>query len=148
MRIRPAAAGDLAGVLALLAEARLPAAGVADHFDAFLVAEDDGRLVGAVGVERYPPVGLLRSAVVAAGARGRGIGDALVRALLERSRADGLTELWLLTETAEPWFTRRGFVRRDRSEAPPALAVSEEFRGACPASAACLRLELIGTGTS
>jgi N-acetylglutamate synthase-like GNAT family acetyltransferase len=55
-----------------------------------------------------------------------------------------LSELWLLTETAEDWFARRGFVLRERREAPVALLGSEEFRGACPASAACLAIELRG----
>jgi amino-acid N-acetyltransferase len=144
MKIRPARPSDLVGVLSLLAEARLPAAGVAEHFDAFLVAEEGSRLLGAIGLERYPPVGLLRSAVVAASQRGRGIGEALVAALVERSRGDHIRELWLLTETAEEWFSRRGFVRRDRGEAPASLAASEEFRGACPESAACLLLQLEG----
>jgi N-acetylglutamate synthase-like GNAT family acetyltransferase len=142
MRIRPAKPSDLVSVLSLLADARLPAAGVAEHFDAFLIAEEGDRLIGAIGVERYPPHGLLRSAVVATERRGRGVGDALVEALLARSRGEGLSELWLLTETAESWFARRGFVRRERREAPPALAASAEFRGACPESAACLVLPL------
>jgi amino-acid N-acetyltransferase len=146
MNVRPARPADLAPVLGLLAEARLPAAGVAEHFDAFLVAEEESHLIGAIGVERYPPHALLRSAVVAADHRGRGVGDALVSALLARSRAEELEELWLLTETAQRWFERRGFVRRDRGEAPTSLRASAEFRGACPESAACLSLRL-GTGT-
>jgi amino-acid N-acetyltransferase len=145
MTIRPARPDDLSAVLGLLAEARLPTAGVAEHFGAFLVAEEGSRLVGAIGVERYAPHGLLRSAVVAPDRRGQGIGDALVRAVVERSRAERLTELWLLTETAESWFTRRGFTRRDRAEAPPALGASEEFRSACCPSATCLRVQLTGS---
>ena len=142
MTIRPARPADLVGVLSLLAEARLPAAGVAAHFDAFLVAEEGGNVVGAIGVERYPPYGLLRSAVVAAERRGRGVGDALVDALVARSRTEALEELWLLTETAQRWFELRGFVSRDRGQAPSSLSASEEFRGACPESAACLFLRL------
>ena len=142
MKIRPARPADLVEVLVLLADARLPAAGVAEHFDAFLVAEEGGRLIGAIGVERYAPHGLLRSAVVAPDRRGRGVGDALVSALVARSRTEALEELWLLTETAQGWFERRGFVGRDRSQAPASLRESEEFRGACPESAACLVLRL------
>jgi amino-acid N-acetyltransferase len=142
MKIRPARPADLVGVLSLLAEARLPAAGVAEHFDGFLVAEEGTHLIGAIGVERYPPHGLLRSAVVAGDRRGRGVGHALVEALVARSRSEKLEELWLLTETAQSWFEERGFVTRERGHAPSSLRASEEFRGACPESAACLSLRL------
>jgi amino-acid N-acetyltransferase len=142
MTIRPSRPSDLTAVLAMLAEARLPASGVADHFDGFLVADQGGRVVGAAGLERYPPHGLLRSVVVTPDRREEGIGDALYRAMVERARAEGLAELWLLTESAQGWFERRGWVLRDRSTAPEALGASEEFRGGCPDWAVCLRLQL------
>lgn len=63
--IRGAAAADLPAVEALLAAARLPLAGVAEHFADFMVAERSGRVVGVVGLERYGDAGLLRSAVTA-----------------------------------------------------------------------------------
>ena len=41
---------DLPAVLSLLGRADLPTAGVADAFSHFIVAESEGRLVGAVGL--------------------------------------------------------------------------------------------------
>ena len=135
MTIRPARPADLPAALALLAENRLPLAGVADHFDSFLVAEDGGRLIGLIGVERYPPHGLLRSAAVAADRRGEGVGEALVTSLADQCSAQGFAELWLLTETAQRWFERRGFVQVPRGTAPAGLGASAELTGACPATA-------------
>ena len=143
--VAPARAGDLADVLALLADAGLPADGVADPFPSgFLVARDpaDGALAGVAGVETHGRVGLLRSVAVRADRRGTGLGQELGRAALALARAEGLAELYLLTTTAEGFFPRLGFQPVARAELPPELEASEELRGACPASAAAMRLRL------
>jgi amino-acid N-acetyltransferase len=126
-------------VRVMLREARLPLDGVEEWWDGFRVARMDGRVAGAIGVERYGEVALLRSAVVAPGVRGGGVGRALVDALLHGCARDGIREVYLLTETAERFFERLGFERIDRGEIPPALAASAELRGACPASATAMR---------
>lgn len=140
--LRAARPDDLEPVRALLAAAELPLDGVPDDLAQFVVAERDGTIVGAIGLESYGEAGLLRSAVVAPSLRGTGLGERLVRALLETARARGTRELVLLTTTAERWFPRFGFERIARDEAPVALHASEEFRGACPASAVTMRLRL------
>ena len=130
----------LAEVLALLRESSLPVAGVARHFDSFLVARaGDGSLVGCVGLEVYDDVGLLRSLAVANGARGSGLGARLVERLFDLARSKGVESLYLLTTTAEDYFLRLGFERLLREAADPKLAASEELRGACPASAVLMR---------
>ncbi len=140
-----ARAEDLHDVLALLAAAGLPAAGVADPFPrGFLVARDpaDGSLAGTAGVETHGRVGLLRSVAVRAGRRGTGLGQELVHAAVALARAEGLAELYLLTTTAEGFFPRLGFRPVARDGLPAELAGSEELRGACPASAAAMHLPL------
>lgn len=138
--IRAAHAQDAVAVRALLAAALLPLDGVPDDLRHFLVAEKDGAVVGAIGLELYGEAALLRSAVVAPELRGSGLGDRLVRALLTDARAQGASELILLTTTADAWFPRFGFERITREAAPVSLGASEEFRGACPASAVVMRL--------
>lgn len=108
----------------------------------FLVAERDGAVVAAIGLERYGTVALLRSAVVSPATRGTGLGERLVRELLGSARASAVQELVLLTTTAEHWFRRFGFERIERTDAPLTLHASEEFNGACPASAVVMRLAL------
>ena len=73
--IRVAAPGDFAGVVRLLEAADLPTAGLEPSLPDFLVAEESGRVVGAVGLEVYGDCALLRSAVVDAGTARLGIGD-------------------------------------------------------------------------
>jgi amino-acid N-acetyltransferase len=142
--MRAARAEDLEAVLTLLREARLPEAGVADHFpEGFVVAsEPSGALLGAAGLEAYGSAGLLRSVVVRADQRGTGLGQLLSREVVARAGASGVRDLFLLTTTAEGFFPRLGFQRVDRETLPEALGGSAELRGACPASAVAMRLAL------
>jgi N-acetylglutamate synthase-like GNAT family acetyltransferase len=80
-RVQVGGAEDTAAIQALLTDARLPI----EDFDepaalGFWVVRDRKRVVGAVGLERYGAVGLLRSLVVAPEHRSRGLGLALVAA--------------------------------------------------------------------
>ena len=142
--LRPAAEADYPAVAALLDAAGLPTAGIPRALPDFLVAEagDDGRVLGAIGLEPYGSAALLRSAVVDPSERGTGVGHALVRALLVHATARGFRELYLLTTTAEEFFPRFGFERIRREEVPVAVRDSVEFRESCPASATVMRLRL------
>jgi N-acetylglutamate synthase-like GNAT family acetyltransferase/2-polyprenyl-3-methyl-5-hydroxy-6-metoxy-1,4-benzoquinol methylase len=137
-----AAPADLEPVVALLTEAGLPTAGVAEHFADFAVARADGRVIGAIGLERYGAAGLLRSLVVARALRGQGYGRALTERLVETARRRGVRSLFLLTETAAPFFAAAGFRRVPREEAAPAVGASIEFTTVCCHSAACMRRDL------
>lgn len=138
--IRPAEPRDLPALLDLLAAASLPPSGVQDWLPHFCVAEHEGRLVGAAGLELYGESALLRSVAVAESWRGRGLGGALVAWSIEAAHAKGTREIYLLTETAERWFPRFGFRRIERADVPAAVQQSVEFRELCPASAAVMVL--------
>ena len=135
MRIRNATSADLSAVESLLSASDLPLDGVRDNFSSFVVAEADGEIAGAIGLEEFGSVALLRSAVVSPERRGSGIGRRLVERLLERAADEGVEELYLLTTTAEEYFPRFGFARTTRSAVPNALKASAEFQGACPDTA-------------
>jgi amino-acid N-acetyltransferase len=140
--VRAARRADLSAVLALLADAGLPVAGVEEWIDSFVVAEDGGRIVGTAGVEVHGDDGLLRSVAVARDYRGRGLGNALTEAALARAARDGLSAVYLLTETAESFFPRHGFVRIERAAASDAVKASTEFRELCPTTAAVMVRQL------
>ena len=143
VRLRSATPADVEAVRALLAAADLPLEGLEDQFgDGYVLAERAGRVVAAEGIEVYGDDGLLRSAVVDAALRGRGLGERLTRERLDWARRRGLRAVWLLTTTAAPFFDRLGFARVERASAPPALQASREFATVCPSSAACMRLPL------
>ena len=141
-RVRRATATDAGAVRALLRNAQLPIDGVPDDLAHFLVAQLGEMVVGAIGLEPYGDSALLRSAVVAPAVRGTGIGDQLVKALIDNARSAGARHLILLTTTAEGWFPRFGFERIERGEVPAAVHASAAFRGACPDSAIVMRVEL------
>jgi amino-acid N-acetyltransferase len=135
MRIREATSRDLGAVQSLLSANDLPIDGVKENFSSFIVAEDNGEIAGAIGLEMFGPVGLLRSAVVSLDHRGSGVGRRLVEQILDRASDEGIEELFLLTTTAEKYFPRFGFSSTTRSAVPAAVKASAEFHGACPDTA-------------
>jgi len=146
---RPAEAGDLEAVRALLREADLPVDGLEDQFPVgYDVVTRAGRLVAAAGVEIHGRDGLIRSVVVDKGLRGRLFGERLTRRRIQWSREQDLDGLWLLTTTAARFFARLGFVTVERASAPAALQASKEFASACPESATCMRLDLRGASSA
>jgi amino-acid N-acetyltransferase len=126
----------------LLRDAGLPLAGVEEHIETFLVAEDSGRIAGAAGLEVYGDVALLRSVVVAAARRGTGLGRALVAEAVAQAQRRGVRELVLLTTTAALFFARLGFRQVERERLDPRLLASAELRGECCASAVAMRRRL------
>jgi amino-acid N-acetyltransferase len=140
--IRRAGAADGEKVRALLARAELPLAGLTPGMEHFLVAHRGEEIIGAIGLELYPPLALLRSAVVAPGERGTGVGAALVGSIEDLARFAGIQRLVLLTTTAERFFTKHGFHRIERTSLSGPVTTSAEFTGACPSSAVCMEKKL------
>ena len=143
MPIEPAHPADFADVVRLLEDAKLPHEDLTpEHLEHFLVLRDGGAIVGVVGMEVRGDAGLLRSLAVAKERRGGGLAAALVDALEARARDAGIRALYLLTTTAEGFFARRGYAPADRAAVPDAIQATAEFRGICPASAACMSRSL------
>lgn len=140
--IERATAGDLPAVEALLASAGLPLDGLAEAFATGVVARDERRLIGCAAVELYGEAALVRSVAVEPDVRGQGVGAALVSAVEGLARKAGAHQAYLLTETAEAWFPRFGYVPIPRSEAEPAIGASIEFRVACTQTCATFRRPL------
>lgn len=142
MLFRTATSTDWPAVAALLTEAELPLAGAEAHLDQFLLAFRDGQLVASAGLEVYGRSALLRSVAVSKTERGTGLGQEIVRLLLDRAHAAGLKTVGLLTTTADRFFPRFGFLRVMRDELPGELFASPEFQGICPSSSTAMRLDL------
>ncbi len=143
MEIRPAWPGDRGAVKALLEAAGLPTADLDERLiRRFLVGEREGRVVGAVACEPAGANGLLRSLVVAPDWQGRGVGEHLVDEIEAAARSQGVRTLYLLTETAEGFFGRMGYVATDRQQAPAEVRATAEFTTLCPAGAVCMRKTL------
>ena len=105
----------------------------------FVARSDRGQCLGAIGLECFGTVGLLRSLVVANRARGLGLGRRLVARLEQYAVNRGITELWLLTIDADNFFRSIDFVTVNRSDAPESIRSTTEFSDLCPASAFLMR---------
>jgi arsenate reductase (glutaredoxin) len=108
----------------------------------FAFFESDRTPVGFGGYQLANGDALLRSLVVAPSHRRRGLGSALLAQLLARAAAGRAHTAWLLTTDAEAFFAGHAFARKERGEAPPAIAAAPQFTSICPASAVlmCRRL--------
>jgi amino-acid N-acetyltransferase len=104
----------------------------------FFFAGPREKPVGLVGLELYGPAALLRSLVVANGARSAGLGSALVERAEAHARERGARSLYLLTTTAESFFSRRGYLAAARESAPASIRNCREFADLCPSSSAFL----------
>ena len=88
----------------------------ADELDAELAAgvvfwgwEDDGELLGVMGLQRVRDVDLIRHAYVAPGAQRRGIGAALLAHLEFRAERTMLVGTWAAATWAIAFYERHGF---------------------------------------
>jgi len=100
--IRATTASDRVGVRNLLAATGLPTADLESAPDLrFWVAEEAGRLIGAIGLEGRGAAALLRSLVVSPSHRQHGLGRALVATVEGAALAAGVELPVLPTLTAE-----------------------------------------------
>jgi amino-acid N-acetyltransferase len=121
----------------LLSASGLPIADIsAQHLHHFFGFASGGKLLGIVGLELYDEVALLRSLAVASSRRGAGLGSDLVEHAERYARDHGVKFLYLLTNTAESFFIRRGYARVLREKAPEAIRNTKEFDGICPLNSA------------
>jgi amino-acid N-acetyltransferase len=126
-------------VIGLLEAEKLPGADLPENLYNFFVAIGDGKVIGVAGMEVYGKYGLLRSVAVLPNHRGLGIAAKLIGHITLLGNQKGLSELYLLTETAPEYFKNKGFVQIGREEVPAELQISSEFSHVCPVSAIVMK---------
>ncbi|TSD66809.1 GNAT family N-acetyltransferase [Inquilinus sp. KBS0705] len=124
-----------AEVIALLETQKLPAADLPALLDNFTVAVDHDGLKGVIGLEIYGSYGLLRSLAVDEKHRDKGIASGLLQQLETDAAQKGLKAIYLLTETAQSYFERKGYEHVARMDIAEAVKASSEFSHVCPQSA-------------
>ena len=140
IRIEKAREDDLPEILCLLKISDLPNADLSEHITSTFVAREGREIFGSAALELYGTYALLRSVAVAPEYRGTGLGERLTHAALEFGKASGITHFFLLTETAETYFSRFGFRTVDRSVIPAEVKESTQFKSVCPESALAMEL--------
>jgi len=142
LTIRPAQCSDAVAVEELLRGVALPTEDLPADLAHFVVGYDQHQLAGIAGMEYYGPLGLLRSVAVSPVFRDRHLGRALVDAVLDSARQDGIREAYLITTTADAYFLRYGFTEVKRAEVPEAIRATSQFSALCPASAVIMKMSL------
>jgi amino-acid N-acetyltransferase len=114
LSIRPAVAQDQPHILALARGERVKPVGL--HWPRFMVAEQDGKIIGAAQLREHPDGSReLGSLVVATPFRGHGIGAQLI----ERRLADATGRVFVITGRVHADYYRRwGFRPIKPNEAP------------------------------
>lgn len=136
MTIVRATSEDLPRIRALLASANLVADDLTeDALRYFFALVENGKLIGAVGLEPYGQVGLLRSLVVAGDAQQHGFGGALLLAAETLASDLGISAIYLLTNSAQAFFGARGYRVVARADAPSSIQHTTQFSALCPSTA-------------
>jgi amino-acid N-acetyltransferase len=126
-----------AGVKRLLNESQRISSDLSpEHLRHFFGLGTESELEGVVGLELYGAVALLRSLAVVPSRRRVGLGAKLVAHAEDYARGLGIKSLYLLTNTAESFFTHRGYKRARRDDSPSAIRETKEFSEICPVSSA------------
>jgi len=135
----PARVDDFGQIKALLMDCNLPTQDlVLEYLPQFLLLQDEGQLIGVVGLDVKHSVGLLRSLAVQAKFRGRGLGSQLVHDAESYAATIGVQMLYLLTTTAAQFFASLGYTETNRQQVPAAIQATAEFATICPSSAVCM----------
>ena len=129
-------------VIALLLSEKLPVEDLPTSLDHFFVARNEDKVIGAIGLEQYGNYALLRSMVVHKEHRNKHIASMLVEQLEYYGKTLGISDMYLLTETAPVYFQQKGYQKINREEVPAALQASSEFSHVCPVSAIVMKKEL------
>ena len=122
MHIRKAQKADLPDIIRLAKTCDLDYAGM--EADAFLVAEEGGRILGMGGLKKHPECLELCALGVNKKWRGRGWGDRLVRALIREAPG----ELYLATIIPD-FFARFGFEKA--TAVHPSMVKKAEWCAGC-----------------
>jgi amino-acid N-acetyltransferase len=129
--IRRASQNDLSKLKEFLTEANLGTSGLSEEMvEYFLLLEnEEGKLVGTVGIETLGEKGLLRSLVVSPGQAEKDIW-LLIGQALQLANDRGMKELFLATNKTGvlPLFELLGFKKVKEQELPQELYQSEHDR--------------------
>jgi len=108
----------------------------------FIVARKGSKIVGTVGIEPAGSDALLRSLAVSESIRRQGLGTQLTESIEKYARDREVRHLYVLTRTAESFFSSVGYKKSDRAAAPAGIQDTEEFRTLCPDTAVCMQKKL------
>jgi amino-acid N-acetyltransferase len=129
-------------IISLLSSEKQPAGDLPAILENFLIAVQDDELIGVIGLEIYGNYGLLRSLAVKPAFRYQSIASKLIAQIEALTVSKGLKAVFLLTETAADYFSRKGYEKITRNDVPKEVQQSSEFSHVCPQSAIVMKKEI------
>ena len=126
----------------LLSECNLPYQDIDLAKQYFIVAENEGKIIGCCGFEAYGENGLFRSLAVDTNYRNLRIGRLLTDKITNFASEMGIRAFYLLTTTAGAYFIKQGWNETDRMDVPMGISRTTEFLTICPATATCMMCHL------
>ena len=133
---------QIPGLIDFLQKAKLPTTDLPSDLSGFTLAMDGTQIMGSAGVELLGNIGLLRSVAVADTHRNQKLGHQLFMAAMEYARTKQVQEVFLITESADLYFEKKGFQQVDRSDVPDEITQTKQFASLCPSSAVVMKLKL------
>lgn len=137
--VQEAGEKDYDAITSLLQQNKLPVEDLDKSRIHFLLMLDGEKVAGVIGIEKHNDYGLLRSMATAAAYRNQGIAASLINELEQYAAKQRLKTIYLLTETAEKYFEKKGYSKINRDEVPDVVKASAEFSHLCPSSAIVMK---------
>ncbi len=135
-------AEELTPVETLLRNNGLPYKDCCHHIGNFVGVFCSEELIAIGGLELLGKTALLRSLAVRADYQKQGLAGLIVERLHCNTMELGIEALYLLTETAESFFHKLGYLDIDRDKLPVEVRQTEQCQSLCPASAHALVFHL------
>lgn len=139
--------GDLTSISNLLQKSSLPYSDLKEGSIEFIILKENETLIGCIGLELFGKHGLLRSFAVEEEYRMNGFGKELYKRMLSYAVQRGITTLHILTNTAEQYFKKKGFLIENRANAPEEILQTTEFSSLCPSTSTYMVLKNISKVT-
>ena len=136
--LREIAQPDKAAALELLKTSKLPTSDLEEAPVRLFGIFHAGKLIAVSGLEIYGTEAILRSVAIQPAYRSTGLGAALLAATEAKARELQLTDLFLLTTTAEKFFRKHHYMDYERNACSEEIRHSQEFSNICPSTAICL----------
>jgi len=144
MKFRNCEKHDIDLVKNILSEENLPYSDIEKIVDCiFIVENEDGSLVGIAALETYGKVALLRSLVIKKSERNKSYGSLILTHIEKIGAKRRIEEIYLLTESAEMYFSHHGFEEILRNIVPAEIRNSSQFSSLCPSSAKVMRKYIV-----
>ncbi len=141
--IKRASKGDFESIVQLLDSANLPTQDLLiDPVSHFLICRDGTQIIGCIGLEIYEKHGLVRSLVIDETSRNLGVGAQLVYEVEAYANQNGLSNVYLLTTSAQRFFQLRKYEVIERGAVPMSISATQQFSAICPDSATCMHKKL------